>query len=235
DFTKLPPGWNIALLGPTGAGKSSLVYTLWRAINAIDEHHPDVAMKVEALQVGWTKADSDTASSSDSGNGGDMPSTPSTLQAKAQHGTRILSSVIIQEESPEHSQIRIQDTKGQQFFDEKEASYADAIVSGVLKEGSSVEEQNLRYWITIGSLGFFESSNLHDTPHVILLVFDASLKSLHKVLNVDFSDHEWENKVPQLACYHRVLDRAKEKELDVFVCLTHIDVFERQRGIDDSK
>lgn len=123
------------------------------------------------------------------------------------------------------------DTKGQQFFDDKEASYADAIVTGVLKEGSSVEEQNLRYWITIGSLGFFESSNLHDTPHVILLVFDASLKSLSRVLNVDFSDSEWENKVPQLACYHRVIDRAREKDLDVFVCLTHIDIYERQRGI----
>jgi hypothetical protein len=122
------------------------------------------------------------------------------------------------------------DTKGQQFFDEKEASYADAIVSGVLREGSTVEDQNLRYWITIGSLGFFESTTLEDTPHVILLVFDASLKSLNKVLNVDFTDNEWENKVPQLACYHRVIDRAREKDLDVYVCLTHIDVYERQRG-----
>lgn len=122
------------------------------------------------------------------------------------------------------------DTKGQQFFDERESSYADAIVKGTLEDGSAVENQHTRYWITIGSIGFFETSSLETCPHVILLVFDASLKSLQKVLNVDFSNPEWENQAPQLACYHRVLDRAEERRLDVFVCLTHIDILEKQMG-----
>mmetsp|Transcript_10862 Transcript_10862/g.16537 ORF Transcript_10862/g.16537 Transcript_10862/m.16537 type:complete len:392 (-) Transcript_10862:237-1412(-) len=220
DFQKLPDGWNIALLGPTGAGKSSLVYTLWRAINGIDADDEEAVLKVESLQVGWSATEEPGEATSKSKG-----------KPKAKHGTRALSSVIVQEACSECSQIRVQDTKGQQFFDDKEASYADALVGGVLKDGSTVEEQNLRYWITIGSLGFFESSAIDSAPHVILLVFDASLKSLNKVLNVDFSDAEWENKVPQLACYHRVLDKARERDLDVFVCLTHIDVYERQRGV----
>jgi hypothetical protein len=118
DFDRLPVGWNvsligsicldsflvikIALLGPTGAGKSSLIYTLWRAINAIDQHDPLVAMTVETLQVGWSAADSDIAVESE-----DSKQSPNK-QPKAKHGTRVLSSVIVQEPNHEHSQIRIQ-------------------------------------------------------------------------------------------------------------------------------
>lgn len=85
-------------MGPTGAGKSSLIYTLWRAINSIEENDAQVPMKVEALQVGWTAADSDKASTVED----------ASRQPKAKHGTRVLSSVIVQEGNEERSQIRIQ-------------------------------------------------------------------------------------------------------------------------------
>jgi hypothetical protein len=100
----------------------------------------------------------------------------------------------------------------------------------LLEEGSTIEKQSLRYWITMGSMGFFQQSKPDTSPHVVLMVFDASLKSLQKILNVDFSHPDWKNKVPQLVCYHAVLDAAARAGLHVHVALTHVDVMEAQRG-----
>jgi hypothetical protein len=119
---------------------------------------------------------------------------------------------------------------GQQFYDEKESKYLSALVDGTLQDGSTLEQLNLRYWLTIGSIKFLQLTSLETSPHVLLLVFDASLNSLNKLINIDFSkDLEWENRVPQLACYHQVIDRAKEHDLEVFICLTHIDLYEKQK------
>lgn len=121
---------------------------------------------------------------------------------------------------------------GQQFYDEKESKYLNELVEGTLKDGSTLEELNLRYWLNIGSIQFLKITSLETSPHVLLLVFDASLNSLNKILNVNFDDLEWENKVPQLSCYHQVLDRAKKSELDVYICLTHIDVYEKKKKLE---
>lgn len=82
---------------------------------------------------------------------------------------------------------------------------------GMLREGSTVEQQNLRYWIMVGSFGLFSLSSLQNSPHAVVLVFDASLKSFSKMLDVDFKDSQWQAKFPQLACYHTVIDRAAEQ------------------------
>ena len=119
---------------------------------------------------------------------------------------------------------------GQQFYDDKESKYLSALVDGTLQDGSTLEQLNLRYWLTIGSIQFLQHTSLETSPHALLLVFDASLNSLNKLINIDLTkDSEWETKVPQLACYHQVLDRAKEHGLEVFICLTHIDLYEKQR------
>jgi hypothetical protein len=60
------------------------------------------------------------------------------------------------------------------------------------------------------------------------------------LLEVDFDDSTWEQKHPQLMCYHKVIDKARSQracrrtlstvrrvitfaDLDVFVVLTHVD------------
>ena len=46
-----PVGWNILLLGPAGNGKSSLIYTWWRALTGrVDERHDPTQLE-GALQL----------------------------------------------------------------------------------------------------------------------------------------------------------------------------------------
>lgn len=80
----------------------------------------------------------------------------------------------------------------------------------------------------IGNTGFFKLTSLESTPHVLLLVFDASLKSLNRILNANFDDSKWQDNLPQLVCYHKVIKRAYDEGMEVFICLTHMDIYEKQ-------
>lgn len=88
------------MLGPTGAGKSSCIYTFWRAINEISDHkEEEIKQKVEQLRLGWT-ADREILTSLDS--------VSSEKQPEAMHGTQSFSSFIIREATPERGRILIQ-------------------------------------------------------------------------------------------------------------------------------
>ena len=60
EIASLPPFYNMVLLGPAGAGKSSLIYTLWRALH---------------FRAAGAATD-ETAAPDDGGDGGDDPAPP---------------------------------------------------------------------------------------------------------------------------------------------------------------
>jgi len=223
DWSKLPSSWNIIIFGPAGAGKSSLVYTWWRALHS---HVPEDQLTarnfaqsalLKKLEVGWSAADAEQAvlqtDEADSG----AKKTKQNLRAK--HGTKSLLTFPIQQPSFAAGGITIQDTKGQAFFDEKEQRHTDLLLQGKLTEGSSIEQENYRYWFTLGNMGLFVKTSLETSPHVVVLVFDASLRSVKKMA-------EGKEGGSQLECYRKVISQAQKQGLEVFVALTHLDQLE---------
>lgn len=118
-----------------------------------------------------------------------------------------------------------QQQTGQQFFDEREQSHASHLLKGVLLEGSNQEQENFRYWFMLGQLGFFAHSSLASSPHAVVLVFNVMLRSLQKMI----SSAEREVDSPQLQTYASVVSQAHQNGLEVFIALTHLDMYEAER------
>lgn len=133
DWDRLPRSWNVLLLGPTGAGKSSLIYTLWRCLSNwrtgqdIDAFKAQMANHVQALSLGWEVA-AEAEEDATVADGGEQKTTKPKRSLKGKHGTKTLNLFTVQEPSEERAGIVVQDTKGQQFFDGKEQEYATRTV-----------------------------------------------------------------------------------------------------------
>ena len=96
---------------------------------------------------------------------------------------------------------------------------------GIALEGSNQEKENLRYWLSIGSYGFFEKRSLSTAPHVVVLVFDIMLRSLQKMIS---SVDSLKGLSPQLELYCNVIQQATNEGLDVYIALTHLDLYEEK-------
>lgn len=100
----------IALLGPTGAGKSSLIYTLWRTMNNIKTLNSHSSYVVESLEVGWTIPSADMILNADESSSQAPSSTLGTTSKapQAKHGTKVLASITVQEASDKCGYIKVQ-------------------------------------------------------------------------------------------------------------------------------
>lgn len=188
---------NFLVLGPAGAGKSSLIMTACRALS-LTSSVEDAELRV--------------------GQQGEL---------KAEHGTTCLSSHVLQRPPEATTKIVAQDTKGGQFYDEHEREFAERLVDGFLRGGSTQERESLHFWALLSKAGlgsFVRRAELKHSPHAVVLVFDATLRSLSQSLN----DHD----SPLLACYREVAGHARRSGLETFAVLTHVDVYEKRREDD---
>lgn len=196
---------NFLVLGPAGVGKSSLVHTTWRALTGSATSDPELLNRL-GLSLNESKL-------------------------RAKHGTTSLSSYALQRSSETGCGIHVQDTKGHQFFDDAERAFAERLVHGHVKDGSTLERESLYFWALVSRAGlgrFVRHAELASAPHALVLVFDVTLRSFAKLLD------EPENSV-QLACYRKVARHARDRGLATFVVLTHVDVYEKNVAFGETK
>eukprot|EP00904_Undaria_pinnatifida_P014066 jgi/Undpi1/9790/HiC_scaffold_27.g12245.m1 len=249
----IPKSINVILLGPTGSGKSSLIYTWWRALSgSVTGKEEFLAENVhdsflQRLRVGWNAKDgqenrrraqpatssspppSSSSSPSRTGNhslagggeaGSGLRGRESMMSAAPRHGTTGLDAFQLQAPDPNRGSagITVHDTKGQQFFTQEEERFAEQMLQGKVKEGSAVDSQNFKYWFMLGSFGFFSTASLAAAPHVVVLVFDVTLRSFQQMLR--------ERAANELCmCYRKIVRRAAKQGHEVFAVLTHIDAY----------
>ncbi|CAM9692941.1 unnamed protein product [Ectocarpus sp. 12 AP-2014] len=240
----IPKSINIILLGPTGSGKSSLVYTWWRALSGsvtgkeefLAEHVHDSFL--QRLRVGWNAKDGEEArqraqqqqqhqhkhpalaTGASSAAPQTAPGGGALLKAAPRHGTKGLDAFQLQAPDPHRgcTGITVHDTKGQQFFTEEEERFAEQMLQGKVEEGSAVDKQNYKYWFMLGNFGFFSTASLAAAPHVVVLVFDVTLRSFQQMLR--------EPEANELCrCYRKIVRRAAKQGHEVFAVLTHIDAY----------
>lgn len=273
----IPKSINVILLGPTGSGKSSLIYTWWRALSgSVTGKEEFLAENVhdsflQRLRVGWNAKDGQenrrraqpgaTASSSPppasstgdasvsragnpslggtasggsggggggDGGGGGVRGRESMMSAAPRHGTMGLDAFQLQAPDPHRGSggITVHDTKGQQFFTPEEERFAEQMLQGKVKEGSAVDSQNFKYWFMLGSFGFFSTASLAAAPHVVVLVFDVTLRSFQQMLR--------ERAANELCmCYRKIVRRAAKQGHEVFAVLTHIDAYAPEEDSDE--
>ena len=212
--------FNLLVLGTTGAGKSSLIYTWWRALQAQDILPEDHNGVLAELSVGWSVIEPGENSASNA---------PTRKLLRAHHGTKGLRVFELLSARPDGAGICVHDTKGQQFYDSRESKHASSLIRGVAMEGSNQEHENLRYWLKIGNLGLFQKRTLADTPHVVVLVFDITLRSLQKMVRAGGQSPA---SSPHLMVYNNVVRQARLEGLEVFVALTHMDALEAAQSDD---
>eukprot|EP00752_Nemacystus_decipiens_P003389 g3136.t1 len=252
----IPKSINIILLGPTGSGKSSLVYTWWRALSGsvtgkedfLAEHVHDSFL--QRLRVGWNAKDGDEARKRAEqqlqqqrqaqhpalATGASSAAAPTTgergsqLTAAPRHGTQGLDAFQLQAPDPNRgcTGITVHDTKGQQFFTAEEERFAEQMLQGKVEEGSAVDKQNYKYWFMLGNLGFFSTASLAAAPHVVVLVFDVTLRSFQQMLRERASNE-------LCLCYRKIVRRAAKQGHEVFAVLTHIDAYAPDDDDDDSE
>mmetsp|Transcript_27156 Transcript_27156/g.87749 ORF Transcript_27156/g.87749 Transcript_27156/m.87749 type:complete len:356 (+) Transcript_27156:26-1093(+) len=212
---------NFLLLGPAGVGKSSLVHTAWRALSGSRKSDPGL---LERLQVGWTAAEAEEKATAS-----ETPTTPKPKPGglRAKHGTTALRAYALQSRLAEKTvktSVFAQDSKGQQFYDDDERSFAEKLVSGILKNGSSAERESVYFWAVAARLGlgrFVKTAAIAHSPHAVVLVFDVTLRSFRRA--IDGNDDALAD------CYRRVADHATTLGLTLFAVLTHIDVYEKKK------
>mmetsp|Transcript_27384 Transcript_27384/g.35566 ORF Transcript_27384/g.35566 Transcript_27384/m.35566 type:complete len:416 (-) Transcript_27384:234-1481(-) len=243
-----PRSLNILLLGPAGAGKSSLIYTWWRALSGSSFQDSSQAQELpnnrgakklppkegpwkeqedkdsffahyahhsllQRLALGWTV---------DEARQNYQHVTGDNLAAMPRHGTSCFNAIHLTPVTDSSCGIAVHDTKGQSFFTPAEEKMAEALLKGKLLPGSTEEKKMYRYWFMVGSFGLFSVSNLSSCPHVVVLVFDITLRSFGNML-LDFEEGE-ENELNTL--YKQVIQRATKQGQQSFVALTHVDKFE---------
>ena len=204
---------NFILLGPAGVGKSSLIHTLWRAVSGSSKSDPGL---LERLAVGWTAGEAEMREKEEPRPGG----------LRARHGTTTLAAYALQSRLVEdgvRTSIFAQDSKGQQFYDEDERSFAERLVSGILKNGSSADRESMYFWAIVAKVGlgrFVKTTALAHSPHAVVFVFDMTLRSFQRALNG--------NDAALVDCYRQVAKHAQSQGLTLFAVLTHVDVYELQ-------
>eukprot|EP00903_Cladosiphon_okamuranus_P014536 g13483.t1 len=238
----IPKSINIILLGPTGSGKSSLVYTWWRALSGsvtgkedfLAEHVHDSFL--QRLRVGWNAKDGEEARKRAEllATGASSAAPPALaeggtqLAAAPRHGTQGLDAFQLQAPDPNRgcTGITVHDTKGQQFFTEEEERFAEQMLQGKVEQGSAPDNQNYKYWFMLGNFGFFSTASLAAAPHVVVLVFDVTLRSFQRMLR--------ERAANELClCYQKIVRRAAKQGHEVFAVLTHIDAYAPDSDDDD--
>ena len=91
----------------------------------------------------------------------------------------------------------------------------------------------------LGQFGIGPVSSLESAPHVVVLVFDVTLRSFEAMLRTCGSDSvapgaHHAQPPPLVRCYRSVLRRARQHGLTVFAALTHIDAYEPDEDVDRS-
>ena len=236
---------NFLLLGPAGVGKSSLIHTCWRALRPRESCENCDTLLAE-LQLGWSL--DDAARQRREATGGARKDGG----LKAKHGTTRFNSYAVQRRKGDGDEatavasgapsddaellfgagdcgIYAQDTKGHQFFDEREHAFAKKLVDGCLKQGSTQERASLHYWALLSKVGLgslFRKTEVAHCPSVVVLVFDVTLRSFAKMLKARDDD-------PQLDCYREIAAHARAQGLSCLAVLTHVDVLERRKEDDD--
>ncbi|KAJ1460340.1 hypothetical protein M885DRAFT_612398 [Pelagophyceae sp. CCMP2097] len=205
--------YNVLLLGPAGVGKSSLVHTAWRAISG--SPLSDAGL-VDRLRLGWSTNEVAAPPAGGAAKSGGL---------RARHGTTALQSYCLQtpgkDSKAPYTAIYLQDTKGQQFFDEAESAFAQKVVDGHLRGGSTQERESLYYWAVVAKAGLgrlVKHSELAAAPHALVVVFDATLRSFKRMVSDAGAPS------PQRDCYRTVIGHARAAGLGVFCVLTHVDV-----------
>lgn len=204
---------NFLILGPAGAGKSSLILTAHRALSGATSADSELQAK---LQVDWSQGDTLTREASVVKPGG----------LRARHGTTSLAHYTLQRRPAARLALIVQDTKGHQFYDESERNFAQRLVDGELRSGSTQDRESLYFWALISRAGlgrFVKRAELATSPHAVVLVFDVTLRSFAKAV----ADAD---KSAQIACYRQIAQHARTHGLATFVVLTHVDVYEAQRA-----
>jgi len=222
-----PQSLNIILFGPAGAGKSSLIYTWWRALSGSSfqndgsessdkdtffAHYAHHSL-LQRLALGWTVEEAKENYKHVTGD---------NLAALPKHGTSFFNAINLTPSSETTCGIAVHDTKGQTFYTPAEEKMAEALLEGKLLPGSTEEKKMYRYWFMLGSFGFFTSASLANSPHVLVLVFDMTLRSFRNIL-LDFQDGA-DNEL--LCLYRKIIHRAASQGQKCFVALTHVDKFE---------
>lgn len=204
---------NFLILGPAGVGKSSLILTAHRALSGTTSADGDLQAK---LQVDWGQGEALSREAGIVKPGG----------LRARHGTTSLAHYTLQRRPTARLGLIVQDTKGHQFYDESERSFAQRLVDGELRSGSTQDRESFYFWALISRAGMgrlVKRAELATSPHAVVLAFDVTLRSFVKAV-ADASKSE------QIACYRKIAQHAREHGLATFVVLTHVDVYEAQRA-----
>ena len=108
-----PPAWNILVLGPAGAGKSSLLFTWWRSIRESPSAEEQQSV-LSDLSLGWNVDDAKRRETTNKVVGDESD----RQGLRSRHGTtglRVLE--LLPSRGENGAGLVVHDTKGQQFFD----------------------------------------------------------------------------------------------------------------------
>jgi hypothetical protein len=123
--------------------------------------------------------------------------------------------------------IYAQDTKGHQFYDRSERAFADRLLRGAVKEGSTAERASTAYWAALSRVGLgslVRAAEAAHCPSVVVFVFDVSLRAFGHMIDGDDGGDG-----PR-AAYQKIAASAKRAGLASLAVLTHVDVLAARAG-----
>jgi hypothetical protein len=228
---RFPKTWNILLLGPKDSGKSSVIYTFWRAIHEVTANTTaddmPCAMPIERLCINWNFMDFIGNTIELDIEGMEDPK-EDPVGSEAFHGTQHLTITPIRNASAECDGINMMDAPGLQTFSHEEIEFCRSMIDGLAADGTTLGANSHGRGSWTGGIYPFHPAQPASGPHVVLLVFDMSSISFQQLILTDvYASDEWIEKVPQLTGCHRIIDSATSRGLQVFICLTHLDIYRK--------